>query len=59
MSRRILPDCPECGGQLREDTFNGMAMCFLSYTECPRDGVYLTQEQVQQIRNAENERLSR
>lgn len=51
MSRRELPGCPECGCRLREDYTNGMAMCLLSYAECSRDGVYLTQEQVLQIRN--------
>lgn len=59
MRRHLLTNCPECGSPLREDLTNGMAMCFLSYTECSRDGVYLTQEQVQRIRDDENERLNR
>lgn len=40
--------CPECDRWMRIDNFNGMALCTTS--GCSRDGVYLTQEQVQLIR---------
>lgn len=54
MSQQPSTFCPECETWLRVDNFNGMAYC--PGNGCDRQGNYLTQEEVQRIRDDENER---